>query len=84
MECKIERVMGGFQHGLRTAILWKDLVGIEIGGTIGFIAFFSFPKGTIIEAKQTGTGLGQTAYVYQGRFSLVLDWRPKGNCESYD
>lgn len=38
-------------------MLWSDLVEIDMGGTIGSIAFVSFPKETIIEGNQNGIGL---------------------------
>ena len=44
-------------------MLWSDLVEIDMGGTIGSIAFASFPKEAIIEGNQNGIGLGQTVCV---------------------
>ena len=53
----LESYIGNFQHGCKTLMLWSDLVEIDMGGTIGSIAFVSFPKETIIEGNQNGIGL---------------------------
>lgn len=53
-------------------MLWRDLVGIDMGRTAALIAFVSFLKGKVIEGNQNGIGLGHLACVCYGKLSLVL------------
>lgn len=63
--------MRDFYHG-KTLMLWRDLVGIDMGRTAALIAFVSFLKGEVIEGNQNGIGLRHLACVILGKVQFGL------------
>ena len=53
-------------------MLWRDLVGIDMGRTAALIAFVSFLKGEVIEGNQNGIGLRHLACVIIGKVQFGL------------